>query len=194
MPRSLSGADTKKLIEEVWREVKTSGEPIASSRDPRFFNLRNVAALEILFATGMRVGELVELKLTDWCESEASFVVNGKGSRQRIAFLPDVRSLKAVNSYMLHRTAISLNDPAVFVNASGGKMTAQGIARMIVLTARKAAISKRVTPHMMLHTVATLLLRNGADIRVVQEILGHASNRNHPEIHPRCERAHAVNS
>jgi site-specific recombinase XerD len=123
----------------------------------------------------MSVGELVDLKLADWSEAEASFLVNGKGSRQRMAFLPDIRSIKAVNAYVFHRNAMSCDHQAVFVNAAGEQITTQGIARMIVSTAEKAAISTRVTPHMMRHTMATLLLRCGTDIRVVQEVLGHAS-------------------
>jgi site-specific recombinase XerD len=143
--------------------------------DPGFVRLRNIAALEILFATGMRVGELVNLALQDWREDERTFVVRGKGSRQRLAFLPDDRSLKAVELYMTCRRAMDLGHDALFVNFTGKQISTQGISRVVAETATSAEVAQRVTPHMIRHTVATLLLRYGADIRIVQEVLGHSS-------------------
>ena len=175
LPRSVSPADAKRLIEAGWRDVDTSCKAVLTPRDRRFLRLRDLAGLEILFATGMRVGELVSLRLQDWQEEESSLLVRGKGSRQRLAFLPDERSLKAVQAYLWHRTKANLSHDALLVNAAGKGISTQGIARKVTQTAATAGISVRVTPHMIRHTVATLLLRNGADIRVVQEVLGHAS-------------------
>lgn len=175
LPRSLSAADTKRLIEETWRDIETPDDLITRPNDTRFLRLRNAAAIEVLFATGMRVGESVSLKVQDWSEDDSSFVVNGKGSRQRLAFLPDSRSLKALRSYLAHRSALNCDHDALFVNALGKQITTQGIARMLASTAQKAEITTRVTPHRIRHTVATLLLEYGTDIRVVQEVLGHAS-------------------
>ena len=76
---------------------------------------------------------------------------------------------------MQARTRIETNNPALFLNASGGQLTTQGIANIIARLRKEAGIDRHVTPHMLRHTVATLLLRNGMDIRVVQEFLGHAS-------------------
>ena len=73
------------------------------------------------------------------------------------------------------RARIVTDSPALFVNASGGRLSTQGITNVIARLRREARIRRHVTPHMLRHTVATLLLRNGADIRVVQEFLGHAS-------------------
>jgi site-specific recombinase XerD len=175
LPRSLSGADAKLLIEKAWEETGDSGKPANKPSDPGFLRLRNLAAIEVLFATGMRVGELVSLSFPDWREEDASFLVKGKGGRQRLAFLPDDRSLNAVQRYLANRRSLSLDNDAVFLNSIGRRISTQGIARVIVRSAQSAGISNRVTPHMLRHTVATLLLRFGADIRVVQEVLGHAS-------------------
>lgn len=174
LPRSLPPADAKSLIEQIWRGVDAADGMTLVPREPRFLGLRNLAAVEILFATGMRVGELVSLRLPDWRDDEVS-LVRGKGSRQRLAFLPDDRSLKAVRLYVGHRAKMSLDHDGLLVNASGRRISTQGIARVIVQTAADAGIATRVTPHMMRHTVATLLLRFGTDIRIVQEVLGHAS-------------------
>lgn len=175
LPRSLTPSDTTRLIEEVWRGVKSSNTIIRRPSDPRFLRLRNLAALEILLATGMRVGELVSLSIRDWRADDSSFVVQGKGSRQRVAVLPDDRSLRALLMYLPHRRAMELDHEGLLVNAAGGRISTQGIARLVTCTAKEAGVTCRVTPHMLRHTVATLLLRYGADIRVVQEVLGHAS-------------------
>jgi site-specific recombinase XerD len=146
-----------------------------TASDPYLLALRNVALLEVLFATGIRVGELVSLTLADWSEDDASFVVKGKGSRQRLAFLPDHRSVTALKDYLGRRRTLKVDHDAVFISATGRRLSEQGVARMLANLAPEAGITNRLTPHMIRHTVATLLLRQGADIRVVQEILGHSS-------------------
>ena len=175
LPRNIAGSDAKRLMEEAWRQVNLCGEAVTVPSDPRFLRLRDLAAMEILFATGMRVGELVKLRLRDWRADDGSFVVSGKGSRQRLALLPDDRSLLAAKTYISKREGMSLGHDGLLVNALGREISTQGIARVLSQTAKNAGLTNRVTPHMIRHTVATLLLRYGADIRVVQEILGHAS-------------------
>ena len=88
LPRSLSPGDAKLLIEEIWKGPSSISLTGLKPRDSEFLRVRNIAAIEILFATGMRVGELVKLEVNDWCEEDRAFVVKGKGSRQRLAFLP----------------------------------------------------------------------------------------------------------
>jgi site-specific recombinase XerD len=176
LPRNLAPSDAKRLVEQVWQRVDLTSIPsVCPASDPRFLRLRNLAAMEILFATGMRVGELVTLRLRDWRSDDGSFVVSGKGSRQRLALLPDERSLLAVKAYISHREGMSLGHDGLLVNAAGQGISTQGIARLLARAATDAEMTIRVTPHMIRHTVATLLLRYGADIRVVQEVLGHAS-------------------
>jgi site-specific recombinase XerD len=175
LPRGLTGGDAKRLIELAWLKI---GEPplkVSNPADSRFRALRNLAVIELLFATGVRVGELVSLTLGDWREEDASFLVKGKGFRQRLAVLPDARSVAAFKKYFAKRLALNLDHGAIFVNASGAGLSTQGVARVLARLAEEAQIEERVTPHVIRHTVATLLLRYGADIRVVQEILGHSS-------------------
>jgi site-specific recombinase XerD len=175
LPRALSSADAQRLIERAWTEVPelppTGGKP----SDHRFLAFRNVAAVELLFATGIRVGELVSLDLGDWDAFDQSFRVKGKGSRQRVAVLPDGRSAACIKTYLSRRTAMTLGHEGLFVNAAGSRLTTQGVARALAIIAAAAGVETKITPHMLRHTVATLLLRNGADIRVVQEVLGHSS-------------------
>jgi integrase/recombinase XerD len=175
LPRGLTASDIKRMIEEAWRRASFTTSTYPSPRDARFLAVRNVAMLEILFATGIRVGELTSLSCQDWREDESAFLVMGKGQRQRLALLPDERSQGALKIYLRHRSMMSLGHDALLVNASGGRLSSQGVARVISTTARNSEVSTHVTPHMIRHTIATLLLRCGADIRVVQEVLGHAS-------------------
>ncbi|HZU28987.1 MAG TPA: tyrosine-type recombinase/integrase [Bryobacteraceae bacterium] len=156
-------------------EVTEIPAPGVSPSDIRFLGFRNAAAIELLFATGIRVGELVMLDVNDWIDDDQAFLIKGKGSRQRLAVLPDGRSAACVRTYLQCRSAMQVGHRALLVNASGGRLSTQGVARALAELAEAAGIGTRVTPHMLRHTVATLLLRNGADIRVVQEVLGHAS-------------------
>jgi len=168
LPRNLTASDTQRLIETAWRGLDPS-------TGGTFTNLRDLAAIEILFATGIRVGELVALRVSDWREDDGSFLISGKGSRQRLALLPDERSLHVVRMYVSQRAGRNLGHEILLVNSVGARISTQGIARILSQVAKLAGIEARVTPHMIRHTVATLLLRYGADIRVVQEVLGHAS-------------------
>ena len=175
LPRSLTAMDTKRLVEQAWSRIFPFQGEMSIPPDHRFLACRNLAIVEILFATGMRVGELIALNVSDWNEDETCFLVKGKGFRQRLAILPDKRSLIALRRYLTGRLQMQLGHNGLFVNSFGARLSAQGVARMLTKLAVDAKISVRVTPHVLRHTVATLLLRLGADIRVVQEVLGHTS-------------------
>lgn len=138
-------------------------------------NLRNMAILELLFSTGLRVSELCSLD-TDIDLSQDSFSIRGKGDKVRVVFVsPAAKS--AVAAYLKARKDMS---EALFVNMPKGKemparLTPRSVERIIKECAIKAGITKKVTPHVLRHAFATDLLSNGADIRSVQQLLGHAS-------------------
>ena len=121
LPRSLSPGDAKLLIEEIWRNRSSNNPSGMKPSDSGFLHLRNVAAIEMLFATGIRVGELFSLEIENWCKADRAFVVKGKGSRQRLAFLPDDRSLKAVQMYLSARNTLALSHTGLLVNATGAR-------------------------------------------------------------------------
>jgi integrase/recombinase XerC len=137
--------------------------------------LRDLALVDLLFATGMRVGEASALDIRDFVAQDGVFTVEGKGGRHRLAFIVDADVLQVQNDHLVARTRVETDSHALFLNASGKRLSTQGIAKIIAQLRREAGIERHVTPHMLRHTVATMLLRNGADIRVVQEFLGHAS-------------------
>jgi site-specific recombinase XerD len=148
----------------------------SSNRSTRQYRaLRNLALVDLLFATGLRVGEVSALNLVDFAVSDSCFRVKGKGGRDRLAFVVDEQTLRIQREHVDLRSSIASDSPALFVNASGERLSTQGIANIISQFRKDAGIERHITPHMLRHTVATLLLRNGVDIRVVQEFLGHAS-------------------
>ena len=145
----------------------------ASSCDYRA--LRDLALIDLLFATGIRVGEASALDVRDFFERDAAFRVQGKGGRDRLAFVVDEETVRIQRAHLEARRGIRTDSPALFINASSERLSTQGMTNVIARLRRGARIKRHVTPHMLRHTVATLLLRNGLDIRVVQEFLGHAS-------------------
>jgi site-specific recombinase XerD len=142
-------------------------------------NLRDKAILELFFSTGLRVSELASLS-RDLDLSKDEFSIRGKGSKVRVVFLSE-QSKKAVKRYLDKRTDI---DDALFIALSPTskdkkeenlRLTPRSIERIVKKHAIKAGISKKVTPHVIRHSFATDLLRNGADIRAVQMLLGHSN-------------------
>ncbi len=140
--------------------------------------LRDRALLETLYATGIRVSELINLKFTDLHEELKLVKVFGKGSKERLIPISKV-ALSWINSYKEKvRDPLILkvgkNTDFIFLNSRGGSLTRQAVWQIIKHYCKLAGIQKNVTPHTLRHTFATHLLENGADLRVVQEILGHS--------------------
>jgi integrase/recombinase XerD len=139
--------------------------------------LRDRAVLETLYGAGLRISELVGLDLDDVDLEEASVRVLGKGQRERN--LPLGRFARDAISVYLRRVrpqfAASHSQSALFLNQRGGRLTRQGCAGILAEYARQAGIEKRISPHTFRHSFATHLLEGGADIRVVDELLGHSS-------------------
>ena len=139
---------------------------------------RDRAMLETLYGTGVRVSELVELDLTELELETRSAMVTGKGGKQRLVPLgrPAVETIRA---YLPDRAELcrSGDDPgAVFLNARGGRLSRQGIFGIVRKHALRVGIaSNRISPHVLRHSAATHMVEGGADLRTVQEILGHAS-------------------
>lgn len=185
LPRTLTESDMRALLtqtKKAYSSVKdrrhinmrpeTKGNRL---RSQSFLILRNVALLELLFATGLRVSEISAINIQDFITSEAAFKVQGKGRKERMAFVVDSITLLIQNEHLAVRQMIHAETSALFLNVSGTRLSTQGIANVVKKFRQDCGIEQHVTPHMLRHTVATLLLRNGTDIRVVQEFLGHAS-------------------
>lgn len=138
--------------------------------------LRDKAMLELLYATGIRVSELISLNISDINLDMGYIKCYGKGSKERIVPLGSIAA-KCVQEYMSkgrNKLVRTYEEAALFVNHHGNRLTRQGFWKIIKKYAHEANIMKDITPHTLRHSFATHLLENGADLRSVQEMLGHA--------------------
>lgn len=161
LPKVLSSDDVDKLLN-------------IHARDP--LSSRNKAMFEMLYATGLRVTELVSLKVSDLHLTMGFVRCLGKGSKERIIPLGDMAK-EAVENYLdTGRGALvkQKNTEELFVNHHGNKLSRQGFWKILKAVAREMGVEKELTPHTLRHSFATHLLENGADLRAVQEMLGHA--------------------
>ena len=139
---------------------------------------RDRAILEMLYGTGIRSGECARLELTDLDLHETSLLVrNGKGRKDRVVPVP-ARAVLALDLYLREGRPRLLDDPrqrALFLNRYGGALTDKSLRDAVPKRGKEAQITQRVTAHLLRHTCATHLLKRGADVRHVQELLGHKS-------------------
>ncbi len=136
---------------------------------------RDLAILETMYSTGVRVSELVGLNLADVELEEGVARVRGKGKRERYAPLGSF-AVGAIRGWLEHRHEEELGrDDAIFVNRLGSRLSTRSVGRMLEKYLAKAGLDRRTTPHTLRHSFATHLLDRGADIRSVQELLGHRS-------------------
>jgi len=164
LPKALPVGDVLKLLET----------PPPEGERP----LRDRALLELLYSTGARISEAVGLDVDDIDDAERTVLLDGKGGKQRI--VPIGRpALEAVHAYLVRaRPALATHGrgtPAMFLNARGSRLSRQSAWQVLKDTAESAGITAGVSPHTLRHSFATHLLEGGADVRVVQELLGHAS-------------------
>ncbi len=148
-------------------------------KNPDIIQIRDKAIIETLFSTGLRVSELANLKCDQINLQRDEFTIRGKGSKLRVVFLTDT-SKEWLKKYLGKRHDISpylfvRHDKAMQDNKKEGNLTPRSIERLVQKYATIAGITKTVTPHTLRHSFATDLLRNGADIRSVQAMLGHSS-------------------
>jgi len=168
LPKSLTVEEVLALLEAAGGE-RPSDSPLT---------LRNRALLELLYSTGARISEAVGLDLDDIDTHDRSVLLHGKGDKQRLVPIgrPAVAALEA---YLVRgRPDLARRGrgtPALFLNARGGRLSRQSAWQVLHDAAEHAGITAAVSPHTLRHSFATHLLDGGADVRVVQELLGHAS-------------------
>ncbi len=141
------------------------------------YEYRNRLILEMLFATGLRVSELSNIKIKDIDFSEREIKIMGKGSKERFVFY-NKECVKVLDSYLKECRSKLLNgkdNEYLFINHLGDKLTDRGIRLIIDKIVKKSCIKSKVSPHTFRHTFATMLLNEGCNIKSVQELLGHSS-------------------
>jgi len=186
-------------------------EALMAAPDQKPLGLRDRALLETLYASGMRAGELVSLGVADVDFEGGAVRVTGKGGKERVTLLGR-EAVRALSVYLAEgRPALvhaqAEDGGALFVNRYGAGLSDRGVRKLFTRYCGKAATRLKVTPHVLRHTFATHLLSGGADLRVVQELLGHASvgttqiythvtterlQEVHAQAHPRARRPEQV--
>jgi len=168
LPKSLPLDDVLALLEGAGGDSPADGP----------LTLRNRALLEVLYSTGARISEAVGLDLDDIDTEARSVLLRGKGGKQRL--VPVGRpAIAALDAYLVRGRPELVRrgrgGPAIFLNARGGRLSRQSAWQVLQDSAERAGIAAAVSPHTLRHSFATHLLDGGADVRVVQEMLGHAS-------------------
>ncbi|ASW85999.1 MULTISPECIES: site-specific tyrosine recombinase XerD [Mycobacterium] len=168
LPKSLTVDQVLALLEGAGGDSPADGP----------LTLRNRALLELLYSTGARISEAVGLDVDDVDTQARSVLLRGKGGKQRL--VPIGRpAVAALDAYLVRgRSDLARRGrgtPAIFLNVRGGRLSRQSAWQVLQDAAERAGITSGVSPHMLRHSFATHLLEGGADVRVVQELLGHAS-------------------
>jgi integrase/recombinase XerC len=171
---SVSFPKTKKKLPKNFTQIET--EDILdyhAEEKPSSLGKRDKAIVEILYSTGLRVFELVTAKLSDLNSELTMLKVLGKRKKERYVFIGDEARI-ALGEYLEERGTVSKAEE-IFLNQRGGKLTTRGIRYILAERRTLMGMEKAITPHKFRHTFATDLLNAGADIRAVQELLGHSS-------------------
>lgn len=150
-------------VDEAWQLMES---PVPATVQGR----RDRAILELLYAAGLRVAELCGLDPADLDRFQGTVRVLGKGNKERIVPVGD-QALRALDAYLARRPA---GDGPLFQNLRGGRLTVRSVHRIVRARARGAGIARPVTPHTLRHTFATHMLDQGADLRLIQDLLGHS--------------------
>jgi integrase/recombinase XerD len=168
-PRRLPKAISVEEVERLLDAAGFDGTPLA---------LRDRALLEVLYGTGARISEAVGLDVDDLNRAESAVVLRGKGGKERVVPVGSF-ALRAVDDYLVRArpalAAAGRGSPRLFLNARGGPLSRQSAWVILRSVADKAGLRLSLSPHTLRHSFATHLLDGGADVRVVQELLGHAS-------------------
>ncbi len=161
LPRPLRVEDVERLLESIGRTAPA--------------DLRDRAALELMYGAGLRISEVTGVDIDDVDRAERLVTVRGKGDRERIVPFGEPAA-RAIDDWLVRgRPTLPVRGHALLVNLRGGRLGRQGLWNIVRRHAREAGLGDDVTPHSLRHSFATHLLDGGADVREVQELLGHAS-------------------
>ena len=183
LPRTLTRSELNRLLRAPIKALGISHRKAYSERAFKeavtsrqgFIQLTTLLSLELLFATGARVSELAQIRISDINLEEGIIKIKGKGNRERQVFLPDEPIHRLIRTYLITRIRFSPITQVLLINTRGTPASTQMIRLLVRRAGEQAKLSRRATPHMLRHSAATHLLNAGVDIRYVQRLLGHQS-------------------
>jgi len=172
LPTVLSAREMSRLLGHLYGEKARPHD-----RTPRQQKLliRDIAIIELMFGTGVRVSELCQLRQSALDLHSGSVKIFGKGRRERMIPVCHPQILEAIREYMTTFSDVLADREALFVNRSGQPISEQTVRILLDKHVKRAELTKKITPHTLRHTFATLLLENGLDIRSIQSLLGHST-------------------
>ncbi len=168
LPKTLTIEEVKKLLYCI-----TSSFSLTSSNFKIFEGTRDLAIIDLLISTGIRIGEVCSIKLNDLNINDKTLLIHGKGRKERLLYLSSSETINNIKKWLDIRSSHLTN--YLFLNRYGNPLTIHSIEDIFYKYRDLSKINPNSTPHYLRHTFATNLLSNGADIRSVQEILGHSS-------------------
>lgn len=170
LPKTLQKNEVKKLLETTYNELNSS-----KTTYKKFETIRNISLLEILISTGIRIQEASLITLNDISLQEKTIIIHGKGRKERQLFILNKYVLSSLKNWLTIRKTSSPKCNNIFINKYGNPLSIHSIENIFRKYKTLSNINIKATPHYLRHTFATNLLTNGADLRSVQEILGHSS-------------------
>lgn len=171
LPKTIPLSTIQLILSTIYQHTKST---VSNHKDQEML-FRDIAVLELLFATGMRVSELCHLKIDNINFVEGTIKILGKGSRERIIQIGNQDVLIALIQYHKQHAPVIEEKGYFFINRLGNRLSDQSVRLLIKKYTRQANISMHITPHMFRHSFATLLLEEDVDIRYIQQLLGHSS-------------------
>lgn len=170
LPKTLSAIEISKLLKSPVEDLNN-----LSSEFRRKLCIRNIAIIEMLYCMGLRIGELVNINIEDIDLEEQTILIHGKGRKERFLFISSSEVIEKIKDWMNIRSSFNPSSNSLFVNKYGTRLSIYSIEDIFYKYKCMSGIDIRSTPHFLRHTFATQLLNNGADLRAVQEILGHSN-------------------
>ncbi len=170
LPKTLSVNEASNLLAQLIKDYTNSATPYR-----RWTSIRNLALIDVLISTGIRIGEAANIDLNDICIADRTVLIHGKGRKQRIIYISCSQTWEYLMQWVKIRSSRWTTTNKLFVNRYGDQISIHGIEYIYNSVKKAANLNTYSTPHYLRHTFATNLLENGADLRSVQEILGHSS-------------------
>lgn len=170
LPKTMTVNEVRKLLKVLDDSKKNAITVFA-----KFMTIRDTCLLDLLISTGIRIGEAASVRIDDIILSERVVLIHGKGRKQRLIYISSAETWSNLKVWLRFRKEQNIHSSFLFVNRNFEQLSIFGIENIFKKYVKLAEINTSATPHFLRHTFATNLLTNGADLRSVQEILGHAS-------------------